>query len=746
MRIFVPVVNIGTKTGSLYSVEIDDCQDWIPPSYDSEAIKQKIKSMLNTCFRASSRMSISINRNGDRKGDRLTITGGTQSVFLGLYLAMIQHIRNLRCGANSIDGSKRPVPVGSITVTGDLSFGNSELPSLEAVPSIPDKFDVFQTEIQKIANKDEMHLFIYITENEYELPVREGLHGNNITVKAFISGDSGHGIVDIKQYLSHLKDSRVGSREYDQFKSYGDLFCFYADNPDKNREYYLNLANDYYAKAFEVSKKIRIRSHIDMGDIFSKYATYASTRENIQQALEHYVEAIKLIGTKETYPEAYASDYFLYYADAIKGYATTLTDYAITTASWEKVEQLLKELENDNLIIQGIADIKRSMSWFSNRMDEFYKKSIDSYEELLKGYDSETSIDIVRDIKIKLADVLSKRSDVRPEIKTELFYKAMAILQDEVLFPKSFKTEKSTLYAEMEIVLGTIYERLSYYTDRAENAQKSIEAFTKARHIYTKDTYYIKYGRACLSISTAYSTAYAATGKVKYAKLRKKACEEALNIFKKESFLIDYAATMTSYANACTVLLYKEKKDMDFNKIVDAYNEAFKIFNAREYPFWQGRLLYNIGDLYRQHALSNLVSGTQDKIQHFRTALDNFDKALVFRTSSNYRMYYCTTQLQKGRTFIDLSKLEQPELNLKNAIKVFDETIPECPDIELLTKGRLHNNKGIALEELFLLTNNASYLNDGISEVKKGLCYAIEDDKERIRMEEDLNRMNLQAI
>jgi tetratricopeptide (TPR) repeat protein len=287
---------------------------------------------------------------------------------------------------------------------------------------------------------------------------------------------------------------------------------------------------------------------------------------------------------------------------------------------------------------------------------------------------------------------------------------------------------------------GNIYLRLSYCTDCEANALRAIEAFTRAMGIYTKDTYPIKYGRAVYNKSTAYSSAYAAAFNIQYLELAKETSEESLKIFNKENFPLDYALGQNHLATVYAGLLDKTGSALYFTEAIKAYDEALLIHDRDEYPFYHGRNLHNRGELYRKYASSSAVPDIKHKTRYLKFALDYFDQALEIRTAEDFLQYYCITQLQKGRACIDLAKFEDGEGNFNNAIKVFDETIQKCPDIEQLTKGRLYNNKALALEGLFDLSSDKSYLNQGIEAVQKGLQYAGAGG-EKSRMEKDLRRM-----
>jgi tetratricopeptide (TPR) repeat protein len=673
------------------------------------------------------------------------------SALLGIFLGIKMYMGNLHCKAS--------MPVGSVTVTGEVYFKrNLQIhPLLKAVTGISKKFETWKkalNECEDIFAKDATHIFIYVSDKEESLSL-DGLNNTNIIVRAFSSND---GIVDIETYLATGKAPQpcIGFKDYDQYKGYGDISSIYAEEYDKK---YLEIANDYYDKAFAVSKKIRIRSLIDIGNHFSKFAAYSEPRNNTKRALEHYMEAKGLIGKEENYPEEYVADYNAYNAEIISNSSIAMTELSVLEGNWDSVETLVKELAHDNFT-QGIADTYRIMIDFKNRMDEYFQESESAYRKLLDQYHSrlenclqqkegtfdlqEKYQDMIREIKIHLAIVLVRRSDLNAKKKEAILKEALDILNDRKSFPDVLQEDKRLQYAERDRVLGLLYFRLSLNVDRRDNIQKSIDAYFREFNVYTEDTYPIKFGLACYELSNTYMSAYSATSDIEYAKKARDCCLNALRIFNKENFAVYYAQAKIYLGNASAALLDKLKEDFYFSETEEAYQSALAIFTKESYPYWHGKMLHLIGEMYRKYA--GAISTKEHQIENLNKALQYFEKALEIRTAKkDYIRYHCVTQLQRGRAYNDLAKIEQSEAYYNNAVTVFDETILICLDNEPLVKGRLYNNRSLAFEGLFNITKDPAFIEKAIEGLDKGLEYAGKDEDECTRMKNDLIRIKTET-
>ncbi|MEM2930854.1 MAG: tetratricopeptide repeat protein, partial [Thermoproteota archaeon] len=63
-----------------------------------------------------------------------------------------------------------------------------------------------------------------------------------------------------------------------------------------------------------------------------------------------------------------------------------------------------------------------------------------------------------------------------------------------------------------------------------------------------------------------------------------KAYEEALKVYTRERFPMDYAMTQNNLGNAYRTLAEVEDKAENCKKAIKAYEEALKIFTEKEFP------------------------------------------------------------------------------------------------------------------------------------------------------------------
>jgi tetratricopeptide (TPR) repeat protein len=520
----------------------------------------------------------------------------------------------------------------------------------------------------------------------------------------------------------------------------GSIYLNIAKGSDKKR--YLELAGKYLDEGEKINEKNSIVTYIEQGRRHLAQAEQLDdTMAYIEKAMLYFRKAWE-IAKPEQYPEEYA--------DAKKGYAEALNHEALRTMAWKKLMEFLEEVRSDAFILSDkadteiIGDIYTSLGDYKNRSATYFEEANAAYEKARNAYSPETDINIIRNINIKRVVVLTRWSDVKSDIKKSLLDEALSLLADKAVFPENFKDQFPLLYADKEWRTGDAYLRKSYFEQRKENASKAIEAYRNAGAIYKTIGDLVKYGRTRYDASTAYASRYDSCGDFVDIKQAVETALEALSIFKKETYPIDYASSQNYLGNAYAALLYKEQDAAYFDLAVAAYQAAAEVYcEGEDYPFWSGRIKHNIGELHRKYAASAIVTDDSQRAEYLKRAIKYFDDAVKLRTAGDYPTYYCITLLQEGRAYLELARLEPSEEQLQNTLRLFDAGITVCPDNDKLIKARLYENKGLTLEKLYLLTGtkNLDYKRDGITHIRKGLEYAAKDHRESIRMEEHLRRL-----
>jgi hypothetical protein len=303
------------------------------------------------------------------------------------------------------------------------------------------------------------------------------------------------------------------------------------------------------------------------------------------------------------------------------------------------------------------------------------------------------------------------------------------------------------LYADKEMVLGDIYDRIFLLQNQRKDADNAIGSYTHARNIYSKEKKQIKYGEACRHVSLACfaasrSKAFTDNERNQMREQAIQTCNEAIAIFKND-FPVYYAAAQNHLGNIYKSFVEKQHNAEFFTMAITAFKDAEAIFGEKKYDFWYGRIQHNLGDLHRQYAANSSLQENEKKA-HLRDAIKIFDGSIKYR--KKYPSYYDATLLQLGRACIALAEIlvaentEKKDL-LNKAVQTLGEGIGICRDDEKLIKGRLYGNKGVALEGLFLLTGKRDYLKDGIEHEKEAIKYTTIGSEERARMEKDLQRM-----
>jgi len=148
------------------------------------------------------------------------IHDGTPSVFLGLYLTLLQEVRGIKYNSKW----------KSITVTGDIKIIDRNI-KLAGVGDIEKKYEDFTKEIENYSqNKQDKHLFIYVSDKKYD----NIKSVDNIYIEYFSANDTINNIITyISGYLDEKKHSVFISHSMNDVKK-ADKVCFFLESNGVN--------------------------------------------------------------------------------------------------------------------------------------------------------------------------------------------------------------------------------------------------------------------------------------------------------------------------------------------------------------------------------------------------------------------------------------------------------------------------------------------------------------------------------
>ncbi len=159
---------------------------------------------------------------------------------------------------------------------------------------------------------------------------------------------------------------------------------------------------------------------------------------------------------------------------------------------------------------------------------QYYQKRHDKYgeeDDLIKVLICECKVKYNPGIYKQFKDLYSS---IEP---TKSAYELLPVLGEEIT--KHLEKEAK---AEAFFITGNIYWVLSNYKERAENCKKAIKAYEEALKVFTKEEFPIDYAMTQNNLGNAYRTLAEVEDKAENCKKAIKAYEEALKVFTKEEF------------------------------------------------------------------------------------------------------------------------------------------------------------------------------------------------------------------
>ncbi|MCJ7728981.1 MAG: tetratricopeptide repeat protein, partial [Sedimentisphaerales bacterium] len=166
---------------------------------------------------------------------------------------------------------------------------------------------------------------------------------------------------------------------------------------------------------------------------------------------------------------------------------------------------------------------------------------------------------------------------------------------------------------------------------RGDNIRKAVEHYTDALKVFNKDEYPVDYATTQNNLGNAYMNLPSATPE-EHAKNVRSAIDcyhRALEIYKKDEYPVQYATTQNNLGNTYTNLpsVTAEERAKNVRAAIDCYRAALEIRKKDEYPVEYAMTQNNLGNAYRA-----LPSATpEERAKNVRSAIDCYQRALEIR-------------------------------------------------------------------------------------------------------------------
>jgi len=184
--------------------------------------------------------------------------------------------------------------------------------------------------------------------------------------------------------------------------------------------------------------------------------------------------------------------------------------------------------------------------------------------------------------------------------------------------------------------------------ERGQNVRKAVKHYGDALSIFKKDKYPVEYALTQNNLGFAYTDLPAATPEEWAENIRKgvDCYNEALKVRRKDEYPVEYAMTQNNLGLAYTDLPVgrAEEQTENIRKAVDCYNEALKVYRKDEYPVEYAATQNNLGLAYTDLP----VATPEERAENIRKAVDCYKEALKVRKKDEYPHYYCQTAANMG--------------------------------------------------------------------------------------------------
>ena len=433
------------------------------------------------------------------------------------------------------------------------------------------------------------------------------------------------------------------------------------------------LQNIYEPEAKSVTETIPdyILDNLDEADkLLNKNLT--------EEALEIYQDALRQVN-KKTNPIAYCRIQLgigicyinlSYLDDQEKNLAKAMTKFETVLESVDPQED--KQTYLSALI--RLSSVYSSVGGLRDRKENSLK-AIELSEKVLSFQEDSESRYIFFDANRIIGSCLVEIMTL--EAQKDLFEKAQKYLRKAITY-----IDKKLDYREYAEILTEIAQSFDSLTlieidkeERIHYLQESIRYSEEALSIDTIEKDAFLYVRILNNISSSYFNLYKINPNIENIL-------KALEFNKKElNVLADYQngiSYLTVLSNNSMILLGLFDYTKDSNYLDEAIGISLKGLEKatlQSQPIRYSKFHVNIGMCYYKKAC-NTDSG-KDKTQFLMKAIDEFESASNIFTKSQFLIGYKTIRNYLANCYIQLSKLENKELNLSQAQKAVNDFL-EC--------------------------------------------------------------------
>ena len=208
-------------------------------------------------------------------------------------------------------------------------------------------------------------------------------------------------------------------------------------------------------------------------------------------------------------------------------------------------------------------------------------------------------------------------------VKLEIKQTKLQVLEEmRGVFPNV--PEAIFLLGNKAYVFGTVK------LEKPEFMKIAIEAYEEALKVYTRDRFPMQYGGTQNNLGTAYVTLAGVEAKAENSKRAIEAYEEALKVYTRDRFPMDYGMTQNNLSTAYSTLGEVEAKAENSKRAIEACEEALKVYTRDRFPMDYGMTQNNLGTAYRT------LAEVKEKTENCKRAIEAYDKALEIYSESEY--------------------------------------------------------------------------------------------------------------
>jgi tetratricopeptide (TPR) repeat protein len=273
--------------------------------------------------------------------------------------------------------------------------------------------------------------------------------------------------------------------------------------------------------------------------------------------------------------------------------------------------------------------------------------------------------------------------------------------------------------------------------EKAEFMKMAIEAYEEALKVYTRDRYPMQYGTTQNNLGNTYKTLAEVEAKAENSKRAIEAHEKAMEVYTRDRYPMQYGTTQNNLGNAYSTLAEVEAKAENSKRAIEAYEKALEVYTRDRYPMDYGMTQNNLGNAY------STLAEVEAKAENCKRAIEAYEEALKIYTRDRSPMQYGTTQNNLGNAYPTLAEVEAKAENCKRAIEACEKALKVYTRNRFpMDYGMTQNNLGNAYQTLAEVESKAENCKRAIEAYEKALEVRTRD---RFPMDYGMTQNNLGA-